>query len=158
MREALATAWGSALVVTPGGARDASRLPGLVAISGGKRVGLVTYELDNSGQCEVVTLDSYLPGRGVGSALLEAVQTVATTAGCERLWLITTNDNTAALRFYQRRGWNLVGLHRDVVAEWRRIKPSISAVGLDSIPLRHALELEFRVGQTMSGIRTPDSR
>jgi ribosomal protein S18 acetylase RimI-like enzyme len=108
-------------------------------------VGLVTYALDQRGQCEVVTLDSFLGGRGVGSMLLEAVRGFALAAGCARVWLTTTNDNTAALRFYQRSGWDLVALHRDVLAEWRRLKPSMSMTGNDGIPMRHALELELRL-------------
>jgi hypothetical protein len=59
--------------------------------------------------------------------------------------LATTNDNTAALRFYQRRGLNLVALHRDALVGWRRLKPGMSEVGFDSIPMRHALELELRL-------------
>ena len=145
VREFLASAWGSSLVVSPSGLQDASALDGFVAVSDGQPVGLVTYALDQHGQCEVVTLDSFAPGRGVGSALLDAVRAFAVTAGCQRVWLSTTNDNTAALRFYQRRGWDLVALHRDVLVEWRRLKPSMSALGHDGIPLRHALELELRL-------------
>ncbi len=137
--------WGSPLVVSPSGLRDVSGLPGFVALNNSERVGLVTYEMDAHHDCEVVTLDSYLPGAGVGTSLLNAVRNHATTEGCERLWLTTTNDNTAALRFYQRRGWNLVALHRDVLAEWRKLKPGMSLVGLDDIPMRHALELEIRL-------------
>jgi GNAT superfamily N-acetyltransferase len=144
VREVLASAWGSTLVVTPAGARDASDLAGFAALSDGQRVGLVTYEI-NGRAGEVVTLDSFLPGQGVGTALLEAVRAAAAAAGCDRLWLATTNDNTTALRFYQRRGWNLIALHRDVMTEWRRVKPSIPELGRDAIPLRHALELELRL-------------
>jgi ribosomal protein S18 acetylase RimI-like enzyme len=134
--------WGSGVVVTPAGARDATSLAGFVAEVGGERVGLVTYAPSGEA-CEVVTLDSLEPGLGVGTALLDHVRDAATRAGCRRLWLITTNDNTSALRFYQRRGWNLVALHRDVIADWRRLKPEMPAQGLDGIPLRHALELEL---------------
>jgi len=62
---------------------------------------------------------------------------------CRRLWLITTNDNLPALRFYQRLGWDLVALHRGAVDEARRFKPEIPRVGLDGIALRHELELEL---------------
>jgi RimJ/RimL family protein N-acetyltransferase len=43
--------------------------------------------------------------------------------GCRRIWLVTTNDNTRALQFYQRQGWDVVALHRDAVTAARRIKP-----------------------------------
>jgi len=144
LRDVLASSWGSAIVVTLTGARDASSLAGFVAMNGGERAGVVTYELDGH-DCEVVTLTCYVAGRGAGTALLDAVRAVAAQVGCARLWLTTTNDNTAALRFYQRRGWNLVALHRDVLTEWRRLKPGMSELGIDSIPMRHALELELRL-------------
>ncbi len=141
----MARAWGSPTIVTLKGLRDASCLPGFVALSASERVGLVTYEIDAQHDCEIVTVNSYLANRGVGTQLLDAVRAEAATMGCARVWLTTTNDNTAALRFYQRRGWNLVALHRDVLAEWRRLKPRMSEVGLDAIPMRHALELEIQL-------------
>ena len=61
---------------------------------------------------------------------------------CTRLWLITTNDNLRALRFYQRRGFRLAALHRDALETSRRLKPSISEIGFHGIPLRDELELE----------------
>ena len=145
VREVVARDWGSPLVISPGGLRDVSSLPGFVAVSQNEPVGLVTYEMHQSNDCEVVTLDSYLPSAGVGTALLDAVTDHAKNEGCARLWLTTTNDNTAALRFYQRRGWNLIALHRDILAEWRKLKPSMSLLGFDQIPMRHALELELRI-------------
>jgi hypothetical protein len=39
-----------------------------------------------------------------------------------------------------------VALHRDIVEEWRQtVKPSISKLGRDGIPIQHALELELRL-------------
>ena len=64
-------------------------------------------------------------------------------AGCRRLWLITTNDNLAALRFYQRRGFELVAVHRRAVAAARRLKPEIPLVGAHGIPIRDEIELEM---------------
>jgi len=58
LRDVLASSWGSAVVVTLTGARDASSLAGFVAMSGGERAGVVTYELDARHDCEVVTLNS----------------------------------------------------------------------------------------------------
>ena len=74
-------------------------------------------------------------GRGVGSALLGAVEELARRCGCKRLWLVTTNDNTHALAFYQRRGFVLAALHRDAVTEARKtLKPSLPLVGEGGIP------------------------
>jgi len=80
---------------------------------------------------------------GSGTALMEAVAAAARDAGCRRVWLITTNDNLRALRFYQRRGFRLAALHRDALDRSRELKPSIPDVGLDGIPLRDELELEL---------------
>jgi hypothetical protein len=53
------------------------------------------------------------------------------------LWVITTNDNTDALRFYQRRGFCLVKVHRGAVDRSRAsLKPEIPVVGAYGIPLR----------------------
>lgn len=134
--------WHSTTIVTRGRVHQADRLPGFLAEVDGQPAGLVTYHVARD-QCEVVTLDS-LPERiGVGSALLEAVRQVARDAGCRRLWLITTNDNLAAVRFCQKRGWRLVAVHRDALEESRRLKPEIPLAGTDGVPLRDEIELEM---------------
>ena len=105
-------------------------------------------------ETEVVTVDALQSGRGVGSLLLDAAATLARRAGWRRLWLVTTNDNTAALRFYQRTGWDLVAFHRNALARSRALKPSIPQMGLDSIPIRHELELELPLPRTLRDPRT----
>ncbi|MCI0564496.1 MAG: GNAT family N-acetyltransferase, partial [Nitrososphaera sp.] len=93
--------WGSARQVSRGKVFFPAELPGFAAIQNGAPVGLITYNIQG-GECEVGTLDSKVEGIGVGAALLDEVKGVAISAGCRRLWLITTNDNLKALRFYQR--------------------------------------------------------
>jgi GNAT superfamily N-acetyltransferase len=140
--ELLTREWGSTRVVTRGRVHDAAELPGYVALLDAERVGLVTCSTRGD-DCEVVSLNSLVERMGVGRALLSAVADEARALGCRRLWLITTNDNLHALRFYQRLGWDLVALHRGAVDAARLLKPEISRVGLDGIPLRHELELEL---------------
>jgi GNAT superfamily N-acetyltransferase len=118
------------------------KLPGFVADIDGKWVGLLTYEIRNW-ECEVVTINSTSETLGIGSGLLEAVRKVAISAGCKRLWLITTNDNTRALRFYQKRGFRLVALYPNQLEKSRLLKPEIPVVGMDGIPLRDEIELEI---------------
>jgi ribosomal protein S18 acetylase RimI-like enzyme len=120
-------------------------LPGFVATLDGRPAGLATYVMED-GSCELVTIDSLVEGRGVGTALVDAVAAAARRAGCTRLWLVTTNDNLEALRFYQRRGFVLTALHRDAVVESRRLKPQISERGAAGIPIRDELELELELG------------
>jgi len=134
--------WGSTRMVTRGVLHDMTRLPGLVAWRSGERAGLLTYHLAGD-SCEIVSLDSLVEGAGVGSALIAAAQEIARAARCRRMWLVTTNDNLPALRFWQRRGFRLVAVHAGAADEARRLKPEIPAVGLEGIPLRDELELEL---------------
>jgi ribosomal protein S18 acetylase RimI-like enzyme len=133
--------WGGEVVVTRGRVLTPSELRGFLAETGRGPAGLVTYEVRGS-ECEVVTLDSLEERTGIGSALMAAAEGEARAAGCRRLWLITTNDNTRALRFYQKLGFTLAALHRGAIAESRKLKPSIALVGEDGIPIRDEIELE----------------
>jgi ribosomal protein S18 acetylase RimI-like enzyme len=134
--------WGGNVSVSRGVAHDTTALPGVIALFDEQRVGVATYRITGR-DCELVTLDSVRDGAGVGTALVDAVARAARAEGAERLWLITTNDNLRALRFYQRYGFDLVAVHRDAVARSRALKPSIPEIGLDGIPIRHELELEL---------------
>jgi GNAT superfamily N-acetyltransferase len=137
----LTRSWGATSVAAHGVLYDAATLPGLIATQSGRAVGLLTFHVED-GDWEVVTLDAVDSGRGIGTALLRSVERAARAAAARRLWLITTNDNTRALRFYQRCGFDLVALHRDAVTRSRAgVKPSIP-LEVDGIPLRHELELE----------------
>ncbi len=133
--------WGSERVVSRGRMYYPETLPGFVAFIDDSTVGLLTYEIRNS-ECEVVTLNSSSEGMGIGSGLLEDVRKVAISAECKRLWLITTNDNTRALRFYQKRGFRLAALYPNQLEKSRLLKPEIPLAGMDGIPLRDEIELE----------------
>jgi ribosomal protein S18 acetylase RimI-like enzyme len=133
--------WCSVQIVTRGRIHLADRLPGFIATQEGERVGLITYCIDAE-QCEIVTLNSVVERMRVGSALVDAVTKAAASAQCRRVWLITTNDNTDALRFYQQRGFALVAIHRNAIEHSRTIKPEIPALGMHGIPIRDEIELE----------------
>ncbi|MET7320926.1 GNAT family N-acetyltransferase [Streptomyces sp. NPDC005549] len=134
--------WGGTISVSRGVAHDTTALPGLVARLNGERVGVATYRIDGR-DCELVTLDSVQQEIGAGTALVDAVAQAARAAGSRRLWLVTTNDNLRALRFYQRHGFDLVAVHRDAAVRSRALKPAIPHLGMDDIPIRHELELEL---------------
>lgn len=117
--------------------------PALLAWDGDDLVGVATYVVGD-GDCELLTLHATGRFAGIGSALVSGVQDVARRAGCTRLWVVTTNDNVDALRFYQRRGFRLSTLRPGAVDESRRtLKPEISTTGEYGIPLRDELELEM---------------
>lgn len=134
--------WESEIAVAHGQIYRPAELPGFAAVDGGQWLGLLTYHIDGDA-CEIVTVDSLVPNAGIGTALIEAVRRAAQQAGCRRLWLITTNDNTAALRFYQKRGFILAALYPNAVARSRQIKPEIPLTGNDGIPIRDEIELEM---------------
>src|SRR5690242_17907188 len=119
--------------------------PAFVAeTAGGQLLGMLTYVPGQDWQqCEILTLHADQQWRGAGSALIEAAVQLARRQGCTRLWVITTNDNVDALRFYQRRGFCLVRVHRGAVDRSRAtLKPEIPSAGAYGIPLRDEIELE----------------
>jgi predicted metal-dependent HD superfamily phosphohydrolase/GNAT superfamily N-acetyltransferase len=143
-RATLVEGWGSTVVARRGELVDAAELDGFVAERDGERVGLLTWA-QRGPEVEVVTIQSVVEGVGAGRAMLDAVVARAAAAGAGRVWLVTTNDNTGALAFYQRCGFGLVALHRDAVALARQLKPDIPLTGADGICLQHELELETRI-------------
>ncbi len=60
------------VVVSRGRVHRPPDLAGYVAVAGGERVGLATFDIRDA-QCELITLDALLPWRGIGTALLNAV-------------------------------------------------------------------------------------
>src|SRR5436305_433529 len=90
----------------------------LVAERDGRLVGALIYVVRDA-DCEVLTLHADDRRKGLGIALIAEVKKIARRAGCTRLWLITTNDNLDALRFYQRRGFRLAALHQGAVDDSR---------------------------------------
>jgi ribosomal protein S18 acetylase RimI-like enzyme len=131
--ETISNEWGLPIVSTSG-LHNPADLAGLVAIEADERLGLITYT-SREEDCEVVTLNSFRPGRGIGTALLRAVKQKADEMGL-RLWLITTDENSNAIRFYENQGMTRRALHRDFVEVVRRYKP-------DSDGYRDAIEFSY---------------
>jgi ribosomal protein S18 acetylase RimI-like enzyme len=144
LAEHLELSWSGTTIVSRGRAHDAAQLPALVALDGEELLGLASFELRGRA-CELVAIEAFRRRRGVGSALLAAVVAQARAGGCERLWLVTTNDNLEALRFYQRRGMRLVAVHPDAVAASRELKPEIPLIGEHGIPIRDEIELQLEL-------------
>ena len=140
--ETLETHWNSTMMVSRGVLHDVSSHRGFAAVHEGQPIGLLTYNIV-SDQCEITLMQSVREGVGVGSALIDAARRTAISAGCRRLWLITTNDNLHALGFYQKRGFMLVAVHRDALSRSRKLKPGIPHTGMNGIPLRDEIELEM---------------
>ncbi len=145
LAERLCSGWGGVGIARRGELRDACVLPALVAERDGEPVGVLTYEVVG-GHLEIVTIEAFVAGTGVGSALIAAAAEIGQRLGCRRLWLITTNDNVRALRFYQRRGLRLVEVYPGAVEVARSMKPSIPLIGQDGIEICDEIELEMVLG------------
>lgn len=114
--------WFSTDMVVRGRVVDMSRAAGFLAL-------------------EVLSLDSLRADCGIGTRLLSLAEEAARRHGCRRVRLVTTNDNIRALRFYQRRGYEMTALYYRSLDVSRKLKPSIPAIGLDGIPLCSEIEL-----------------
>ncbi len=136
--------WGSHLVVTRGQVHDAASSLGFLAVDGQQTVGLLTLRFEGD-ECEILTVDAFVQGRGIGRALLEESFQSARAQGCRRAWLITTNDNLAAIAFYQKCGMQLVAIYPDAVTEARTLKPQIPLVAENGIPIRDEVEFEVQL-------------
>ncbi|MGI9100345.1 MAG: GNAT family N-acetyltransferase [Solirubrobacteraceae bacterium] len=116
--------------------------PGLLAEQDGRLAGVLTYVIAGD-SCEILTVDATERWHGAGTALVAEVERLARQRGTRRLWVLTTNDNLDALRFYQRRGFHLAELHPGAVEETRaRLKPEIPAFGNHGIPIRDEIVLD----------------
>jgi ribosomal protein S18 acetylase RimI-like enzyme len=134
--------WGGEEMITRGNIYRPEQLEGFVVEDENEWVGLITFFFKDN-ECEITSLDSLREGKGIGTQLIEKVTEEARARKCNRLFLITTNDNLYALGFYQKRGFEIVAVYRGAVNESRKIKPSIPLVGMNGIPLRDEIELEM---------------
>lgn len=138
IRRQLNESWGSHMMVLRGELFDATSCPALIA---GDREGLLHYRALSDDTCEIVTLEAFRTGRGIGTTLIEAMATLAKNDGHARLVVVTTNDNLDALRFYQARGFRLSALWPGAVDEARKLKPEIAPTGNYGLPIRDEIEL-----------------
>ena len=138
----IAEQWISTEMVIRGKIVDMTTVDGLVVYDDYKIVALLTYIVDGD-SCEITSLDSLMEGQGIGSSLIDRMLRIAEEYHCTRIRVITTNDNIHALRFYQKRGFELVCIYRNALDISRQLKPQIPLIGENDIPLRHEIELEY---------------
>lgn len=134
--------WAGPMMVTRGKTHYVDTYPAFIAVEDGKNIGLATYHIDGQ-ECEITSMNSLAEGKGVGTALTDAVKKTATENKCRRLWLVTTNDNTHALEFWQKRGFTIIAVRFNALEETRRLKPGIPLANGDGIPIRDEIELEM---------------
>ncbi|MFJ5565168.1 GNAT family N-acetyltransferase [Lysinibacillus xylanilyticus] len=138
--------WGTTEMVISSGIYDCSKLDGFAYVDDQNSIlGLITYII-RAEECEMISLDSIVEGKGIGSLLVQAVEQHAFEQGCTIITLITTNDNLHALKFYQKRGYLLVEIIQNAVEQARAYKPEIPLIGNDGIPIRDEIRLAKQSG------------
>jgi ribosomal protein S18 acetylase RimI-like enzyme len=91
--------WNSDIIVTKGQIHKFEELEGFIAISNNDIVGFLTFKQKNQ-SVELISLDSFKEKKGIGTQLLNRLVEYVKNKSVNRLWLITTNDNLNALKFY----------------------------------------------------------
>lgn len=140
----ISNSWGSSMSVSKGQIFNTTELPGFICKMDNKVIGLITFNIQEK-NCEIVTLDSNIRNQGLGIKLINRVIEKAKLHKCNRVWLITTNDNSNAIRFYQKRGFDWVGFYKDSMQGSRKLKPEIPEFGINNIPIRHEIEFELKL-------------
>lgn len=97
------------------------------------------------GKYQIITINSLIEKKGLGSRLIEKVKEEAKRLRLKKIKTITTNDNLNGLRFYQKRGFRMVKIWKSAVEKSRKIKPEIPLFGENGIPICDEVELEMDV-------------
>lgn len=142
--EVLVDAWSSTRVVSRGVIHQANDLPGIIATRNKENIGLLIYNIVDS-DFEIVTLNSMRKREGIGTALIHRAEEIGRIKGCSRMWVVTTNDNSDALKFYQELGFQIRAIHKDAIVHSRLLKPEIPLVGKNDIPITDEIELEKKL-------------
>ncbi|MCL2201526.1 MAG: GNAT family N-acetyltransferase [Oscillospiraceae bacterium] len=145
VEQLVASTWGSFKIAIHRELYDLRELPGFVAVNGEQKIIGYCYYRWHDDECEIMVLESLQQGIGVGGALVEAVIGLARTENCARVHLRTSNDNTNAFRFYQRRGFTMCAVGWNDLDYARALKPEIPLIGEDEIPLMHEIEFEMKL-------------
>ena len=144
VRETLLRRWASPLVATHGYLVDASKLDGYIASESHRRLGLITYETFMN-KIRITTIDNLVEIHGICRLLIDELYILAKSQEKSRLVVTITNDNTDALAFFQKMGFQISEVFLDSVKHSRSVKPSLPLIGNNGIPIRDEIELELPV-------------
>lgn len=144
VREIWQKSWTAKFIVSRRNIHYPEDVKGYAAYIKGNLCGLITFTVVED-SCEVVSINSFSEKIGIGTALIDKIIEEAKDLGCKRIWVITTNDNVDAIRFYQKRGFEMTALHKNEIDWIRKKKPEIPQLGNYGIPIKHEIELEMRL-------------
>ncbi len=134
--------WGSKEMVSKGKKVQLHDQRGYVVLDARVPVGFITYNI-SEGELEISSLLSLKANKGIGRMLIDGVVESARLSHVNRIWVVTTNDNTHALAYYQKRGFIIKEIRTDVMKKYRGLKPEIPLTGENGIPIRDEIELEY---------------
>jgi GNAT superfamily N-acetyltransferase len=144
LNELLALRWPDQSMIICGEFVRPEDVEGIGAFTEDRLHGMATWRCHGK-IMHIVAVNAFTEVRGVGVALVDAMIEHARALGMVFLRATVSNDNVIALRFYQKRGFRMSALHRGVFDIMRHIKPSIPERGLDGIPMRDEIELEYEL-------------
>ncbi|MEO1047391.1 MAG: GNAT family N-acetyltransferase [Pseudomonadota bacterium] len=141
IRNELTQSWGSPFIVIDGEVIDSLKQRCLVARP---QSGLLVFRERPDDGIEVIALEAFAPGIGIGRALLDYLVESSGRQDKKYVSATTTNDNLDAIRFYQRYGFRLYQLRVGAVDHARaKLKPEIPTTGNDGIRIRDEIELRY---------------
>lgn len=141
LEELMDREWGGLPLVIRGKKYDPTALDGIIAENENGIAGFLFYEVRGS-DCEIIVFEVFDQFKGTGTVILDKLKEIAKEKKCKRIYLMTTNDNLDALRFYQKRNFHIIGIHVDSVKISRKIKSTIGMTGNHDIPVRDEIDLE----------------
>lgn len=137
--------WGGEPLIVRSKAYYPSALEGLFIVDQQDTVkGFLFYDIVGQ-DCEIVVFEIFEKFKGLGTRVLHKLKEIAIQRGCRRIFLMTHNDNLDALRFYQRRGFQICKIYINSMENVRKLKPCIGLVGDYNIPIRDEIDLEMLI-------------
>lgn len=134
--------FGRTKVVAFGEVMDIDAMPALVAIMYSDPSGALAYRLlGDTLHIVALATDPMWQRSGVGGHLLADAELLARRLKLTRLVVATTNDNLPALYFYQRRGYRMIALEPNSVAQHTHQE----VAGFAGIPVLDEIRLEKKL-------------
>lgn len=134
--------WAGDFIVAKGNVYRPEVLEGFIAEHDGRKAGLVTYSIREN-DLEIISLNSFWLHHGIGTVLLNKLLKVAKDKKITKIRVVTTNDNTDAISFYEKRGFHVARVYKNALEKTRKLKPNIPLTSSSGIPIRDEIELEL---------------
>ena len=145
--------WGSDILVSRGKPHKAQDLDGILVYENEEIIGLGLYYIENN-ECEIALLETFIQNKGIGTKIIEKVIKIAKENMCKRIWLVTTNSNINAIKFYQKRGFDISNIYINAMDEARKIKPEIPEIAENGIKIKDEIEFEIKFCEKIMEIKT----